>query len=80
MINITEIINTDCYIDCGDNEKLREVVKVFNPLNIDQMRAQESHGIHLTDVLIRLSVFGEYSTLPKALFDYPTHHINDIIF
>jgi len=29
MIKLSEIIKTDCYIDCGSNKKLREVVKVL---------------------------------------------------
>jgi hypothetical protein len=30
MIKLSEIIKTDCYIDCGSNEKLREVYPLID--------------------------------------------------
>jgi len=75
MINISEIINTDCYIDCGSNEKLREVVKEIDNLGIEMFG-----NMMPADTFIRLTMHKCYSTLIHPIYNFPTHHINDIIF
>jgi hypothetical protein len=76
MINISEIINTDCYIDCGSNEKLRDVVAM---LGIPADDYQTVFGIY-NDCIYILVKNREYVTLPENTPHVPTHHINDIIF
>lgn len=46
MYNLSELIKTDCCIDCGSNEKLREVVK---KLPIPENIIQEVMPIERTD-------------------------------
>jgi len=76
MTHISEIINTDCYIDCGSNEKLREVVAM---LGIPADDYCSVFGIYNDDIYISI-VKREYLTLPENTPYLPTHHINDIIF
>ena len=56
--NLSELIKTDCCIDCGTNEKLREVV---GKMNLPPSNAQEKFGILPEDTLVEIS-FGEYTT------------------
>jgi hypothetical protein len=79
MINISEIINTDCYIDCGSNERLREVVKVLEGKGVTIGHFQETFGINDNDKFIALREFN-YWTFGTDTSLYPTHHINDIQF
>lgn len=58
MYNLSELIKTDCCIDCGTNEKLREVVgKMKVPPSVSQQR----FGIEHEDRFIDVSE-GEYTT------------------
>jgi hypothetical protein len=81
MTHITELINTDCYIDCGSNEKLREVVKGVEALDVYGTGAQQHYGIEPTDIYLEITLkYNGYRTFePPATGDI-THHINDIIF
>lgn len=75
-LKLSEIIKTDCYIDCGSNEKLREVVQL---LPIEQARIQIKIGIHRQDTKIKIfSNPLEYITMFDPMEDYPTHHISQI--
>ncbi len=69
MIKLSEIIRTDCYIDCGNNEKLREVVKVLG-------LGLQVHEKHKT-----LQVDTELNAITPVLFKpycFTTHHISQI--
>jgi hypothetical protein len=76
MMHITEIINTDCYIDCGDNERLRQVVAM---LGIPADDYQTIFGINDNDSYIFISLDG-YMTCHQLKSRLQVHHINDIIF
>jgi len=51
MYNLSELIKTDCCIDCGTNEKLREVVAGFK-FPIQPCVAQITLGINKADTHI----------------------------
>ena len=57
--NLSELIKTDCCIDCGTNEKLREVV---GKIGIPKTPLQRDFGIDSDDIVIYISC-GEYSTI-----------------
>lgn len=76
-LKLSEIIKTDCYIDCGSNEKLREVVKVINSLGRLAAPTQRILGIHNTNTFVKLSDY-YYWTLTN-ISEYETiHHILEI--
>lgn len=52
MYNLSELIKTDCCIDCGTNEKLREVV---GKMTIPPSNAQRYFGIGVYDTFLELS-------------------------
>jgi hypothetical protein len=58
MYNLSELIKTDCYIDCGTNEKLREVV---GKLGIAASITQRHFGI-MPDEMILIITDDKYST------------------
>lgn len=58
MYNLSELIKTDCYIDCGTNEKLREVV---GKLKIPESIGQCWVGVNDKDLFLVI-VFGSYTT------------------
>lgn len=58
MYNLSELIKTDCCIDCGTNEKLREVV---GKMTIPPSMAQKQFGMMPEDSFMEIS-FGEYTT------------------
>lgn len=62
MYNLSELIKTDCCIDCGTNEKLREVV---GELTIPERYIQTVFGVHHADTLIEI-INGEYITIPDC--------------
>lgn len=67
MYNLSELIKTDCCIDCGTNEKLMEVVgKMGVPAGI----TQEYLGIWDIDKFIEIHS-GKYSTYANQYFDNP---------
>ena len=67
MYNLSELIKTDCCIDCGTNEKLREVVWKMNlPAGITQMHV----GIWGIYKFIEIHS-GKYSTYANQYFDNP---------
>lgn len=67
MYNLSELIKTDCCIDCGTNEKLREVVgKIPIPENIIQESMPMEH--YETRLIIRR---GTYATFSKLFGDNP---------
>lgn len=79
MIKLSEIIKTDCYIDCGTNEKLREVVSLIES-KYKFRRWLKLGGIEFDDVGV--AIFGndldyltaELNLEPKT----PIHHISEI--
>lgn len=76
MIKLSEIIRTDCYIDCGSNEKLREVVGVL-PVKPDY--TQVNGGIYGDDTMIRVMVSPpSYLTVDMPNESHPTIHISQI--
>jgi hypothetical protein len=80
MTHISELINTDGYIDCGDNEKLREVVAIIDK-EIDISHRQSNKGIGDKDTFV--FIYRCYTTTDNTNMlgaITPTHHINDIIF
>lgn len=78
MKKLSEIIKTDCYIDCGTNEKLREVYPL---IGLEEYQTQISMGIYNKDTLIlikhtlELKATGERQIIA---FNLPTHHISEI--
>jgi hypothetical protein len=76
MIKLSEIIKTDCYIDCGTNEKLREVYPL---IDAPEIHVQLFYGVSNEDthIKIRHDVYRKLScTLP--ILDLPIHHISQI--
>lgn len=70
MIKLSEIIKTDCYIDCGSNEKLREVMQLIEiPIEF---------AILDTDKVLACMVDFAYTLKNAFEKDYPTHHISQI--
>lgn len=68
---LSEIINTDCYIQFDTNEQLREWVK--------QVELQLSLEIDDCDIFIRF--FDEWGTCcstDRPFKDYPIHHHTNI--
>jgi len=61
MYNLSELIKTDCCIDCGTNEKLREVV---GKIDLPESPLQKDFGIEPYDTMIYISYgeYGEYGT------------------
>lgn len=75
-LKLSEIIKTDCYIDCGTNEKLREVVKV---MPIKPAYLQRNGGIYEIDTKIRIWANpSEYITVDMPYEAHPIHHISQI--
>ena len=75
MKKLSEIIKTDCYIDCGTNEKLREVVK---KVKLPKSTTQINFGITKLDSYI-LFYSHTYTTYAFSnTFDLPIHHISEI--
>lgn len=63
MYNLSELIKTDCCIDCGTNEKLREVV---GKLTIPESFEQKRLGGVYDDEIKLLILDGRYSTVQSA--------------
>ena len=75
MIKLSEIIKTDCYIDCGTNDKLRDVVK---KVKLPKNTAQINFGITKSDSYI-LFYSHTYTTYTFSnTFYLPIHHISTI--
>jgi len=75
MYNLSELIKTDCCIDCGTNEKLREVVgKIPHAKSI----AQRHVGICEDDIylLIEGGKHTTFTDLPYSLKHIPIASIN----
>jgi len=68
MYNLSELIKTDCCIDCGTNEKLREVV---GKLGMGPSNAQRRFGIDSLDKFIQIYQ-GKFTTFT----DYPANIIH----
>lgn len=82
MIKLSEIIRTDCYIDCGSNEKLREVVGVL-PYTIHNYFKRVDFSDISEDTVIVSNLGYLYSKLPlseidELELDLPIHHISQI--
>lgn len=75
LIPLSTLLHTDCYIDCGSNERLREVVGVIESKGIKE--TQNRIGIGKRELYMCLS-HNAYYTLTIRLRDLPTHHINQI--
>lgn len=58
MYNLSELIKTDCCIDCGTNEKLREVV---GKMTIEKSYAQWRFGVKSMDIFLSITD-SEYTT------------------
>ena len=67
MYNLSDLIKTDCCIDCGTNEKLREVVgKIGVPANA----VQEAMPIENCDTRLMVKK-GTYATFSELFGDNP---------
>jgi hypothetical protein len=78
MIKLSEIILTDCYIDCGSNEKLREVYPL---IEMEEYTVQKEMGVAKLDILILISnTFQLKATCSKKMetIDFTIHHISQI--
>lgn len=64
MYNLSELIKTDCCIDCGTNEKLREVV---GKICIRPHKSQVRFGINKRDSIISIEN-SVYTTLNAWVF------------
>jgi len=67
MYNLSELIKTDCCIDCGTNEKLREVV---GELTIPEGITQKYLNVGDIDKFIEIHS-GKYWTYANQYFDNP---------
>lgn len=65
MYNLSELIKTDCCIDCGTNEKLREVV---GKLKIPESIGQVIFGMRDSHTFLRLHD-SNYSTYSQQIMD-----------
>ena len=74
LIPLSTLLATDCYIDCGSNERLREVV---GKITIRPDDYQAIFGIY-NDCIFILIKNREYVTLPENTPHVPTHHITQI--
>jgi hypothetical protein len=76
MIKLSEIIKTDCYIDCGSNEKLREVYPL---IELPEIHVQSRYGIFKDDKFIKIKHdVVRKVTLLAPFEDLPIHHISQI--
>jgi len=80
MIKLSEIIKTDCYIDCGSNEKLREV---YSLIDVVEYSAQKRQGIFNHECFIQIAFLGnkyQKVTTDMDIADtiHPIHHISQI--
>jgi hypothetical protein len=79
MIKLSEIIKTDCYIDCGSNEKLREVVRVLESKYKFTDRSYVWKTTHPCYISIYAQQFEYIETFSGgAAGRYQTHHISQI--
>lgn len=65
MYNLSELIKTDCCIDCGTNEKLREVVGKIEP-----HIGQEIFPMKGTDIYINIFK-GSFATYTGKTWQHP---------
>jgi hypothetical protein len=78
MIKLSEIIKTDCYIDCGSNEKLREVYPL---IDLREYGAMERYGIDNDDIYIINAGCAGYKGASESLIlsrIKTVHHISQI--
>ena len=80
MIKLSEIIKTDCYIDCGSNEKLREM---YSLIDLPEYSLQQRRGIFNHERFIQIAFFDnkyQKATTDMDIADtrYPIHHISQI--
>jgi len=79
MIKLSEIIRTDCYIDCGSNEKLREVYPL---IDVVEYSAQKRLGIFNHERFIQIAFFhNKYQKTTNSLersWSATIHHISQI--
>lgn len=75
MYNLSELIKTDCCIDCGTNHKLREVV---SKIPVSKSLAQRGVGLAAEDTFLLIEN-GKYTTYiepPYSLQFIPLTSIN----
>lgn len=76
-LKLSEIIRTDCYIDCGTNEKLREVVSLlqskyrFKDLSYENIATNHFISIYSANLDYIITRIAGFSI-------YPKHHISEI--
>jgi type III secretory pathway lipoprotein EscJ len=79
MIKLSEIIKTDCYINCGSNEKLREVYPL---IDVVEYSAQKRQGIFNHERFIQIAFFdNKYQKATNSLEGSHSayiHHISQI--
>ena len=78
MKKLSEIIKTDCYIDCGTNEKLREVYPL---IDMPEFKAMVKFGIYNTDILIAIrGTISFKAAVKEKIFtgNKYTHNISEI--
>lgn len=74
MYNLSDLIKTYCCIDCGTNDKLREMVgKMGIPESLDQVYS----GIHEDDkdIIIKYGTYSTYNSRTPA-YTIPLTSIN----
>jgi hypothetical protein len=79
MIKLSEITRTDCYIDCGSNEKLREVYPLIDLRELsDKCKIFDDESlvfILYSDFMYRKGTVDDVFTTSHTL---PIHHISQI--
>lgn len=81
MKKLSEIIKTDCYIDCGTNEKLREVVSLLESKYKFRRWMPNSQCSKIYSDDAGISIYGhdlEYLPSHKNLDNMKEHHIPEI--
>jgi hypothetical protein len=79
QIKLSEIIRTDCYIDCGSNEKLREVYPL---IELPEYALQARQGIFNHERFMQIAFVGnKYQKATNSLEGSRSayiHHISQI--
>ena len=76
MIKLSEIIKTDCYIDCGSNEKLREVYPL---IGLPEFEISKYNNLLSMYKFILIQSRRKVETLYQMPHTtLPTHHISQI--
>lgn len=77
-LKLSEIIKTDCYIDCGSNEKLREVYPLIGlkELAMQETIFKDEFCVFITKFFKDFCKGSTNEIMPNT--KYPIHHISEI--